>query len=170
MKCVQALVNGCGSNFYLYVDQNLLDLIFTSLEHQNRFVRETGYQTCATIIEVCSSNAILEAENPVMKFAQQFATHLSQGLADNWSQVRMAGKIFYHFYSYTLKLLYKRAVGNNRTNGNFVKINKRTGRNFSQKQHRWCVRRVQGPTMLFPQIFGIFFLTNAPRSASYTHI
>ena len=54
VKCVQALVNGCGDKFHLYVDQSLLDLIFTSLEHPNRFVRETAYQTCATIIEVCS--------------------------------------------------------------------------------------------------------------------
>ena len=54
MKCVQALVNGCGDKFHLYVDQSLLDLIFTSLEHPNRFVREPAYQTCATIIEVCS--------------------------------------------------------------------------------------------------------------------
>ena len=91
MKCVQSLVNGCGEKFHHYVDQNLLDLIFTSLDHPNRFVRETGYQTCATIIEVSSTNAILETENPVMIFAQQFANHLSQGLADNWSQVRMAG-------------------------------------------------------------------------------
>ena len=92
MKCLQAMVNGCGEKFYLFVDQSLLDLIFTSLEHQNRFVRETAYQTCATIIEVCSINAISENENPVMRFAHQFAAHLAEGLADNWSQVRMAGK------------------------------------------------------------------------------
>jgi len=93
VKCVQALVNGCGDKFHLYVDQSLLDLIFTSLEHPNRFVRETAYQTCATIIEVCSGQAILETENPVMRFAHQFATHFAEGLADNWSQVRMAAAV-----------------------------------------------------------------------------
>ena len=91
MKCLQSLVNGCGQNFRQYVDQNLLDLIFTSLQHQNRFVRETGYQTTATVIEVCS--VTLDLENPVVCFAQQFAKFLSEGLADNWSQVRMSAAV-----------------------------------------------------------------------------
>ena len=29
-----------------------------------------------------------------MRFAHQFATHFAEGLADNWSQVRMAGENF----------------------------------------------------------------------------
>lgn len=82
VKCLQSLVNGCGDKFRNYIDQDLLDLIFQSLQHQNRFVRETGYLTCATIIQV--------ADDPVLQFATQFAHCLAEGLADNWSQVRMA--------------------------------------------------------------------------------
>ena len=88
VKCIQAMINGCGNQFRPYVDQELLDLIFTTLRHENRFVRETGYQTCAAIIESC--NIPSDDENPVRKFAVQFSRQLAIGLADNWSQVRMA--------------------------------------------------------------------------------
>ena len=91
VKCLQSLINGCGDSpsFHEEIDQTLLDLIFTSLQHQNRFVRETAYQTCATIIEVCIKAPSLES-NPVCRFSNQFSDNLALGLADNWSQVRMA--------------------------------------------------------------------------------
>ena len=91
VKCLQALIDGSGDSpaFHEFIDQNLLDLIFVSLQHQNRFVRETGYQTCATIIEVCSRSVFNET-NPVYRFSTQFSENLAQGLSDNWSQVRMA--------------------------------------------------------------------------------
>ncbi len=94
VKCLQALINGCGPDFRPFINQDLLDLIFTSLKHPNRFVRETGYYTTATIIEVCSSDIDQPGEtNPVSSFAGQFAEILSEGLQDNWSQVRMASAV-----------------------------------------------------------------------------
>ena len=95
VKCIQSMINGCTNGFRKFVDDELLDLIFTTLGHENRFVRETGYQTCASIIQACSHE---QAEpnnqegniNPIRKFALKFANQLAIGLADNWSQVRMA--------------------------------------------------------------------------------
>ena len=92
VKCLQAMINGCAEHFRDFIDQNLLDLIFDSLRHQNRFVRETGYQTCATIIEVCAKIPDQET-NPMKKYNRHFASQLSKGLADNWSQVRMAASV-----------------------------------------------------------------------------
>jgi hypothetical protein len=87
VKCLQSMVEGCGSGFRPFIDQPLLDLIFVTLKHQNRFVRETGYQSCASIIEVCIEPTE-DAANPVIKFSNQFAAQLAEGMADNWSQVR----------------------------------------------------------------------------------
>ena len=39
VKCIQSMIDGCGDNFWPYIDQDLLDLIFTTLKHENRFVR-----------------------------------------------------------------------------------------------------------------------------------
>ena len=94
VKCLQAMINGCAEHFSPFIDQNLLDLIFDSLRHQNRFVRETGYQTIATIIEVCAKIPDQEI-NPMRnrKYNYHVASQLAKGLADNWSQVRMAASV-----------------------------------------------------------------------------
>ena len=74
------MIDGCGTKFRPFIDEELLDLIFTTLSHENRFVRETRYQTCASIIE--TSNVPNDEENPVRKFALLFTRQLAKGLAD----------------------------------------------------------------------------------------
>ncbi|KAG8226262.1 hypothetical protein J437_LFUL004819 [Ladona fulva] len=99
MKCMQAMVDGCGANFQPFVDQELLDLTFQTLTHPNRFVRETGFYVCASL--VACGNAAHDAEgrdsiseiNPIFAFGNQFSQHLGSGLADNWSQVRLAASV-----------------------------------------------------------------------------
>nr|XP_054758807.1 uncharacterized protein LOC129264874 [Lytechinus pictus] len=96
MRCLQSVIEGCGSNFLPFIDQELLDLIFQSLTHTNRFVRETGYYVCATLVscgtsqdeemELSEGNAI----NTILVHGDQLAYHFAKGLADNWSQVRLA--------------------------------------------------------------------------------
>ena len=49
-RCLQFVVEGCGQGFNRHVDQDLLDLIFSTLKHTNRFVRETGFQVCGAIV------------------------------------------------------------------------------------------------------------------------
>ena len=44
------MIDGCGPRYNAYIDQNLLDLIFITLVHTNRFVRETGYYVCASLV------------------------------------------------------------------------------------------------------------------------
>ncbi|XP_076463710.1 uncharacterized protein LOC143295909 [Babylonia areolata] len=97
MKCLQSVIGGCGYAFNEFVDQDLLDLIFSALTHTNRFVRETGYYVCASLVSCgakegseLDSEAKLTEENAIYRHGHQFSDHLGQGLADNWSQVRMA--------------------------------------------------------------------------------
>ncbi|KAL8583744.1 hypothetical protein ACOMHN_000365 [Nucella lapillus] len=97
MKCLQSMIGGCGYAFNEFVDQDLLDLVFSALTHTNRFVRETGFYVCSSLVSCgakegseTDSEVKLTEENAIYRHGHQFADHLGQGLADNWSQVRMA--------------------------------------------------------------------------------
>lgn len=94
MKCLEHMINGSGLRFLPFIDQDLLDLIFTTLTHTNRFVRETGFNVCGALVSCGSSEpAELLETNPMFTFGEQLTHHLGQGLADNWSQVRLAASV-----------------------------------------------------------------------------
>ncbi|KAH9503018.1 hypothetical protein Btru_072633 [Bulinus truncatus] len=100
MKCLQSVILGCGYRFNDYVDQELLDLIFEALMHTNRFVRETGFYVCGALVTCgakegseTDSESKLTEENAIYRHGKVFAEYLGRGLADNWSQVRMAGSV-----------------------------------------------------------------------------
>lgn len=110
MKCLQHMIEGCGKAFSTEFDENLFELLTTTLDHTNRFVRETGYYVCATLIAACQGagevvgggedamevdevgvEALQEApQSPVLRFGASLSQHLAAGLSDNWSQVRLA--------------------------------------------------------------------------------
>lgn len=119
------MIDGCGVQFNSQIDQDLLNLLFSALVHTNRFVRETGYYVCASLVscnshpgsivctvsllcKVCIASLRLsdcliivsEAEsvpsredNSILKYGEQLAENLARGLADNWSQVRLAASV-----------------------------------------------------------------------------
>ncbi|XP_048737561.2 uncharacterized protein LOC125652410 [Ostrea edulis] len=96
MKCLQSIVDNCGHLFNDCVDQELLNLIFQALDHTNRFVRETGYYVCASLVSIGvkgKETLSLEEENAVYRHGDQFAKYMAKGLADNWSQVRLASSV-----------------------------------------------------------------------------
>lgn len=94
MKCLQCMIEGSGKRFNPYVTQELLDLIFTALSHENRFVRETGYYVCASLVNIGQpdedNSDINPDHNSILKYGDQFSSYLAKGLSDNWSQVRLA--------------------------------------------------------------------------------
>ncbi|KAK7788464.1 hypothetical protein R5R35_012208 [Gryllus longicercus] len=99
LKCLQAMIDGCGTNFQPFVDEELLELVFQTLTHTNRFVRETGFFVCSSLVSCGNSDEDLEsrdsvcAVNPIFTFGHEFSSHLTKGLADNWSQVRLAASV-----------------------------------------------------------------------------
>ncbi|KAK3093794.1 hypothetical protein FSP39_020339 [Pinctada imbricata] len=97
MKCLQSVVEGCGHLFNPHVDQELLDLIFQALDHTNRFVRETGYYVCGSLVSIGVNQTDKETlsmeGNSVYKYGEQLSKYLAKGLADNWSQVRLAASV-----------------------------------------------------------------------------
>ncbi len=91
MLCLQRMVEGCGEAFRPYLDQELLDLVFSSLKHTNRFVRETGHATVAALV---ASEALVNSDGGIdSAIGAQLAAHISEGMADNWSQVRLAASV-----------------------------------------------------------------------------
>ena len=51
-RALKQAVRGCGSSFQPFITSELLELLFSTLEHTNRFVRETGFKLIAAIVKV----------------------------------------------------------------------------------------------------------------------
>ncbi|GIX77823.1 uncharacterized protein CEXT_208401 [Caerostris extrusa] len=91
MKCLQFMVDGCGEDFKPFITNDFLELLFKTLSHTNRFVRETGYYVLGSLVScgtTCIDNScnVFAAEN----FGHHISMQLGVGLSDNWSQVRLA--------------------------------------------------------------------------------
>ncbi|PAA50692.1 hypothetical protein BOX15_Mlig006541g1, partial [Macrostomum lignano] len=84
MRCLLCVVDGYGSGFARLLDDELLELVFSTLRHTNRFVRETGFQVLAAVSRGDAAPTACRG-----RIAEQLAT----GLSDNWSQVRMAASL-----------------------------------------------------------------------------
>ena len=90
IRALQQAVVGCGSKFESFITTDLLQLIFTSLGHANRFVRETGFKVISAIVKCPGlSEATTTTHWPVV------AENLTRGLADNWSQVSIYNRYMY---------------------------------------------------------------------------
>ncbi|XP_067136446.1 uncharacterized protein [Centruroides vittatus] len=94
MKCLQAMIDGCGPSFQMWINQELLDLLFQALKHTNRFVRETGFYVLGSLVS-CGSvengdNKIYHNPFKSTQFGHQISHEIGLGLSDNWSQVRLA--------------------------------------------------------------------------------
>lgn len=92
MKGLKCVIEGCQENFMQFLNQELLDLIFETLKHTNRFVRETGYYVCSALVRY-GVRSSAQSTDRVKDFGHQLAIHLKDGLSDNWSQVRMAASV-----------------------------------------------------------------------------
>lgn len=85
MKCLQQMINKCGDSFR--IEQKLMQLMLKTLEHENRFVRETGFYVSAELF----ATPVRIAENAIVtEMSNTVAQYIAKGLADNWSQVRLA--------------------------------------------------------------------------------
>lgn len=83
VKALQALLEGTGEAVRPYVTPELRDLLYRCLQHQNRFVRETGCFTMATLCHTLRGQELVD-------IAEEVAAKLADSLSDNWSQVRYA--------------------------------------------------------------------------------
>ena len=90
MKALECIITNTGAEFDNCIDNELLDLVFASLRHTNRFVRETGYMVCCALVSIHPCQEQSENRGHIWTEGKRFADALEKGLSDNWSQVRMA--------------------------------------------------------------------------------
>ncbi|EEB20167.1 hypothetical protein Phum_PHUM604480 [Pediculus humanus corporis] len=103
LKAFQFMVEGCGAHFQPFMDEELFLLIFKTLCHTNRFVRETGYYVCSSLVSCGVANEdseMIENLSSLDAFGSEFyyatdelCKYLGKGLADNWSQVRLSASV-----------------------------------------------------------------------------
>lgn len=59
LKALQYMIEGCGSHFHSFMDEELIAIILKTLTHSNRFVRETGFYLCSSLfLSINSENGM----------------------------------------------------------------------------------------------------------------
>ncbi|GAB6021645.1 hypothetical protein CHUAL_004229 [Chamberlinius hualienensis] len=89
MKALQYMVDGCGQDFIVFINQELFDVICRTFTHTNRFVRETAFYVCSSLVNCSQGNQA----NVLFDYGHQFCHFLGLGMSDNWSQVRLAASV-----------------------------------------------------------------------------
>lgn len=51
LKCLISIVNAIGPQFKAFVDDEFVDAILNSLQHPNRFCRESGFLLCSVLLD-----------------------------------------------------------------------------------------------------------------------
>ncbi len=98
MLAQEQAVVGCGASFEPFITTELLEMVSSTLPHTNRFVREMSFKVLAAIVKCPNvSRATVDAH------WRTLATSIATGLADNWSQVRMAASIAAREFLYTIE-------------------------------------------------------------------
>jgi len=85
-RALQKIMEGCGQDFGPFLTSPLRDLIYRSLLHPNRFIREIGYFVCKSMVHALPRDLLVSV-------APELAKQLADGLSDNWSQVRFAASV-----------------------------------------------------------------------------
>ncbi|KAG6555724.1 hypothetical protein Mapa_002962 [Marchantia paleacea] len=86
LKALQRLMEGFGEHIQLPIDSEMWVLVRKTFDHSNRYVRETGFFTLASLCQSATQDSLKGDEVMI-------AEGLALGLADNWSQVRYAASI-----------------------------------------------------------------------------
>lgn len=58
LKALQFMIEGCGNDFQVYINEELLGLVFKTLTHSNHFVREAGFYLCSSLLHTQEGNQI----------------------------------------------------------------------------------------------------------------
>eukprot|EP00127_Corallochytrium_limacisporum_P001876 Clim_evm31s88 gene=Clim_evmTU31s88 len=85
VKTVHEFLKAQPDEFLPFFSDRLKVILLKSLSHRNRFVRETGYYFIANLSQANG-----------FPHEQRYAECISDGLADNWSQVRLASATAAH--------------------------------------------------------------------------
>lgn len=95
LRGLDKLLAGYGPDFVLdgRLTPELVDLCENVLDHENRFVREVGYQICESLVGLCAEkNAIpgdFENRARLAEIRMELYDRIAAGMCDTFSQVRL---------------------------------------------------------------------------------
>ncbi|KAF4528082.1 hypothetical protein B566_EDAN016502 [Ephemera danica] len=97
LHMLQAIIEGCGCKFVPHIDQELFDVISIAFEHKSQSVREAAFYLVAAISNCCTgAEHIGERKgttNIIFTVGERFLTNIAEGLADEWSPIRLAASV-----------------------------------------------------------------------------
>jgi len=85
-RALQKVMEGIGADFGPFVTSDLRKLIYRSLLHPNRFIREIGHFVIKSLVFAMPPDLLASV-------APKLSKQLVEGLSDNWSQVRYAASV-----------------------------------------------------------------------------
>lgn len=85
-RALNNIMKGSGDEFRQYLDDEILALVYKSLKHPNRFIREICQFMLGTVCEILNEDELFEKH-------VELSGRLGFGLSDNWSQVRYAASV-----------------------------------------------------------------------------
>ncbi len=77
---LQGLIQGSGPAYKPFFDDAMQQRLWLCLYHPNRFIRETGYETCGDLCNIFAGPQL-------QTWGKDLAVKLQDGLSENWSQV-----------------------------------------------------------------------------------
>lgn len=95
MRILQNMIEAIGTRLYAFELDRILNVILKGVDHINRFVREISYFVLNAIFSaskeiIGGSGEQSPHEIKFREFCSDLIPIISQGLGDNWSQVRYA--------------------------------------------------------------------------------
>lgn len=110
--CLAAIISSMGSYYFddfgYFSDSFLQDLLHSCVVHVNRHVRAAGLavlEQCVTAALPSNIHSDVLLRNTQSTFAKTVLAAVHDGLADNWSQVRMAASVLTRVYLAALQKL-----------------------------------------------------------------
>ncbi|CAI2359487.1 unnamed protein product [Moneuplotes crassus] len=89
MRLLQKMIEALGTDFLIFDFKEVTELLLKAANHLNRFVREISYFVVESLYKI-SEKCDEENKKRFIELCSDLIPVTSQGLADNWSQVRFA--------------------------------------------------------------------------------
>lgn len=96
LHILQTIIEGCGCKFVPHINQELLDITATALEYKSQSVREAAFYLVAAISNCCTGAEHVgekKCTDKIFTVGERFIANIAEGLADEWSPIRLAASV-----------------------------------------------------------------------------
>jgi hypothetical protein len=89
MRLLQKMIEALGTDFLVFDFSEVTEILLKAANHLNRFVREITYFVIEALYKI-SEKCNEDNQKRFIELCSDLIPITSEGLADNWSQVRFA--------------------------------------------------------------------------------